>query len=196
MTTSAAPFSAFIGSRHLCSGIQSEVAIAVKHAAARDEAASILIIDNATGRPVDFDLRGTDAEIVARLTPAPKASEADEPTPAPAGRGRPKLGVVAREVTLLPRHWDWLGSQRGGASVALRRLVDEARKAHAETDRSRAARDAAYTFMSTIAGHLHGFEEASRALFANDRDRFSKLIAAWPDDIQTHIFRLIDLPAN
>jgi hypothetical protein len=110
--------------------------------------------------------------------------------PEPRGRGRPKLGVVAREVTLLPRHWEWLGTQPGGASVALRKLVEEARRASGDRDRSRAARDAAYHFMSTMAGNLPGFEEASRALFADDRRRFAGLIAGWPEDIRDHIVKL------
>ena len=97
------------------------------------------------------------------------------PPPEPRGRGRPKLGVVAREVTLLPRHWEWLATQSGGASVALRKLVDEARRANGDRDRSRAARDAAYHFMSTMAGNLPGFEEASRALFADDQRQFAAL---------------------
>src|SRR5262245_3846770 len=104
--------------------------------------------------------------------------------------GRPKLGVVAREVTLLPRHWEWLGAQPGGASVALRKLVEEARRANGDADRARAARDAAYRFMSVMAGNLAGFEEASRALFADDRRRFVGLVAGWPDDVRDHVVRL------
>ena len=132
-------------------------------------------------------------EIVARLPqPAPDPEIATDETAAaePRGRGRPKLGVVAREVTLLPRHWEWLGAQPGGASVALRKLVDEARRANGDADRNRAARDAAYHFMSVMAGNLAGFEEASRALFADDRRRFVGLIAGWPDDIRDHVVKL------
>src|SRR5579863_6549713 len=123
---------------------------------------------------------------------APVSDESAHPSDAsaPRGRGRPKLGVVAREVTLLPRHWDWLASQPGGASVALRKLVEEARRANGDRDRHRAARDAAYHFMSAMAGNFNGFEEASRALFADDRGRFGELIAAWPDDIRDHIVAL------
>ena len=113
-----------------------------------------------------------------KATPAPVEPEAQASEPR--GRGRPKLGVVAREVTLLPRHWEWLNAQPGGASVALRKLVDEARRANGDRDRQRAARDAAYHFMSTMAGNLANFEEASRALFADDRRRFAGLIADWP----------------
>src|SRR5258708_12420970 len=104
----------------------------------------------------------------------------------PRGRGRPKLGVVAREVTLLPRHWEWLGTQPGGASVALRKLVEEARRSSGDRDRSRAARDAAYHFMSTMAGNLPGFEQPSRAFFPDDRPPFVRLIAGWPADIRDH----------
>jgi hypothetical protein len=178
-------FTAFQGLHRLATGPLAEVALAVKHA--NDGAdAPILIFSDATGRAVDFDLRGSDADVVARLQ-QPAATAA---TDTPRGRGRPKLGVVAREVTLLPRHWDWLSAQPGGASVALRKLIDETRRATGDRDRSRAARDAAYHFMSAMAGNLPNFEEASRALFAGDRRRLAGLIAGWPEDIREHIVKL------
>ena len=186
-------FTAFIGHQRLASGPLAEVALAVLKASKNAGAEPIVIFDDATGRPIDLDLRGTERDIVARLPqPASNAETAAEDlsAPEPRGRGRPKLGVVAREVTLLPRHWEWLGAQPGGASVALRKLVEEARRASGDRDRSRAARDAAYHFMSVMAGNLAGFEEASRALFADDRRRFVELIAGWPGDIRDHIVKL------
>jgi hypothetical protein len=151
----------------------------------------IIIFEDGTGRSIDFDLRGGDREVLARLAKLipPPVEETAAPTE-PRGRGRPKLGVVAREVTLLPRHWEWLSAQPGGASVALRKLVDEARRVSGDKDRERQARDAAYHFMSTMAGNLPQFEEASRALFADDRRRFTGLIADWPADIRDHIVKL------
>ena len=181
-------FTAFDGQSHLATGPLAEVALAVKHATAAAAQSAIIIFDDATGRPIDLDLRGSDAEIVARL-PQPAAAAETDPA-APRGRGRPKLGVVAREVTLLPRHWDWLAAQPGGASVALRKLVDEARRNNGERDRQRLARDAAYHFMSPMAGNLPGFEDAARALFAADRSRFAACIAGWPQDIRDHIVKL------
>jgi hypothetical protein len=181
-------FTAFEGQRHLISGPITEVALAVKRAEQRPSEPTVIFSD-ATGRPIDFDLRGSDTEILARL-PATAAPTLEEIPSEPRGRGRPKLGVVAREVTLLPRHWEWLNAQPGGASVSLRKLVDAARRANGDKDRSRAARDAAYHFMSAMAGNLPGFEEASRALFAEDRRQFTALIAAWPGDIRDHIVRL------
>src|SRR3954454_3959812 len=181
-------FTAFEGRRRLVTGTLAEVALAVKRAG---EAAPIIIFNDATGRSLDLDLRGSDDEIVARLpkaTPAPVEPEAHASEPR--GRGRPKLGVVAREVTLLPRHWEWLNARPGGASVALRKLVEEARRATGDEERERQARDAAYYFMSTMAGDLAQFEEASRALFADDRRRFTGLIADWPADIRDHIVKL------
>lgn len=178
-------FSAFAGVRLLASGPLAEVAIAVKIASGGAVAEPVAIFDNATGRAIDLDLRGSHRDIVARLPQSPVAVA--NPVAEPRGRGRPKLGVVAREVTLLPRHWDWLGSQPGGASVALRKLVEGARRVHADRDRARAARDAAYHFMSAMAGDRPGFEEASRALFAGDGDRLGALIADWPADIRHHI---------
>ena len=144
-------------------------------------AGSFLVFDDATGRQVDYPWPAG----YAPQQPA-QAHIEDEP-PATPSVGRPKLGVVAREVTLLPRHWEWLGQQRGGASAALRRLVDEARMAHASADQLRQAKEASYRFMSAIGGNLPGFEDASRALFAQDRDGFSNSIAHWPTDVRTYL---------
>jgi len=177
-------FTAFEGERRLASGSLAEVALAVKRVEGRTSA-PIAVFSDSTGRAVDLDLRGSDEDVVARLaeTLAPAAET-------PRGRGRPRLGVVAREVTLLPRHWEWLNAQPGGASVALRKLVDEARRANGDRDRQRAARDAAYHFMSAMAGNLPNFEEASRGLFADDRRRFVSQIAGWPADIRDHVVKL------
>jgi hypothetical protein len=185
-------FTAFVGPQRLATGPLAEVAIAVMTASRRPATPPIIIFADATGQPIDLDLRGTEREIIARLpqpTPDPEAA-IEETAAEPRGRGRPKLGVIAREVTLLPRHWEWLGAQPGGASVALRKLVDEARRTNGDADRARAARDAAYRFMSVMAGNLAGFEEASRALFADDRRRFVGLVAGWPDDIRDHVVKL------
>jgi hypothetical protein len=97
---------------------------------------------------------------------------------------------VAREVTLLPRHWEWLSAQPGGASVALRKLVEEARRSNESQDRMRQAKETLYRFMSTLAGDEAGFEEASRALFAGDRKLFEALIRLWPRDLREHAGRL------
>ena len=185
------PCTAFVGHRLLASGSLADVALRIRKTTKPLGGEPVLIFDDSNGRSIDVDLRGTDEEIVARLAPLiPEAVAAEPPTSETRGRGRPKLGVVAREVTLLPRHWDWLATQPGGASVALRKLVEEARRVNGDRDRHRAARDAAYHFMSAMAGNFKGFEEASRALFADERRRFGELIAAWPDDIRNHIVRL------
>ena len=184
---------AFVGQQRLASGPLAEVALAVMTASRAAAAEPILIFDDANGRPLDLDLRGSERDIVAGLpqpAPNPEPPAEELSAPEPRGRGRPRLGVVAREVTLLPRHWEWLGIQPGGASVALRKLVDEARRASGDRDRNRAAREAAYHFMSAMAGNLPGFEEASRALFADDRRQFAALIAGWPGDIRDHIVNL------
>jgi uncharacterized protein len=187
-----ATFTAFEGARRLASGSLEEVALAIKHIE-RQTAAPIAIFDDLTGRPIDLDLRGSDADVVARLAgnlEPGKANDPAAPASEPRGRGRPKLGVVAREVTLLPRHWEWLSAQPGGASVALRKLVEQARRTTGDADRARAAREAAYHFMSAMAGNLPGFEEATRALFADDRRRVAGHIASWPVDIRDHIVKL------
>jgi hypothetical protein len=138
---------------------------------------------------IDVDFRGTATDVVKRLgvsAPPSLVTTSSAQAEAPRGPGRPRLGVVAREVTLLPRHWDWLNSQPGGASVALRRLVDEARRANAGADRKRRAQEADYRFMSGMAGDRPGFEEATRALFRGDRQRFKSNTTRWPIDIRNH----------
>ncbi len=165
-------YTAFQGLQRVSAGTAEELAVFL---GTRPQG-EILVFDDATGAQVDLPVKA----------PAKKEPPAVEPR----GRGRPRLGVVAKEVTLLPRHWDWLNFQPGGASVTLRRLVDEARRTSGDRDRIRAAQEAAYRFMSAIAGNLPGFEEITRALFAYDRRRFTQLIAAWPDDVRDYAVRL------
>ncbi|HTL14877.1 MAG TPA: DUF2239 family protein, partial [Thermomonas sp.] len=159
--------------------------VALKAKQARDLAgAPVLVFDDASGRQLDLPLELPAAELLRHLADPPPL-----PPPAPAaprGPGRPRLGVVAREVTLLPRHWDWLSAQPGGASVALRRLVDEARRAGAGGDRRRAAQEAAYRFLQALAGDLPGYEDATRALFAGDIGGFEEHTLHWPDDVRDH----------
>ena len=169
------PCTAFAGARRIGSGDLSEVALKAKQVIDSGGLEPVLIFDDISGQVIDVDYRG--------------AQPQPEPEP-PRRPGRPKLGVVAREVTLLPRHWDWLNSQPGGASVALRKLVEEARRVHAAKDRVRAAQEAAYRFMSALAGNEPGFEEALRALFAGKREGFEERIGAWPVDVRDHARKL------
>ena len=180
---------AFAGARRIASGSLPSVARATKMALDQGETEPVLILDDETCRVIEVDFRGTPEDVLARLgdvsRPAPDKPE-------PRGPGRPKLGVVAREVTLLPRHWEWLNAQPGGASVALRKLVEEARRRNESRDRVRQAREGLYRFMSTLAGNEAGFEEASRALFAGDRKLFMALIQLWPKDLRAHAEKLSD----
>ena len=179
-------FVAFSGATRIAAGGLAEVAGAARRALDRDPHAVVLVFDRSSAAVVDLDLRGTEAEVIARLTAPAPADPAE-----PARRGRPKLGVVAREVTLLPRHWDWLAAQPGGASVTLRRLVEAARKADGAAGEIRARNAAAYRFMSAMAGDLPGFEEAARALFAGERDRLSSLTGDWPADIREEVLGFV-----
>ena len=192
-------YSVFSGHRRIASGPLQTVALVVKQAIESGAAGPVLIFDDTTGRSVDIDTRGSDEEVLARFAQptttnvraeAARSGDTDARVGEPRGRGRPKLGVVPREVTLLPRHWEWLATQPGGASVALRKLVEEARRTHGEKDRRRKAQERAYHFMSAIAGDRPAFEEAARALFANDQPRLCELVAAWPTDVRDHAIAL------
>jgi hypothetical protein len=177
-------YSAFAGHRKIASGSLEDVAAAAAAASARGEA--VLVFSDASGAQVDLDLRGDEAQVRARHRSAPAS-------PAPArGPGRPRLGVVAREVTLLPEHWEWLAAQPGGASVALRKLVHEARRAGSGRERMRHAQERSYKVMVALAGDRPGFEAAARALFANDIEAFRAGLERWPRDIREHLLRLAD----
>jgi hypothetical protein len=185
----ASTFTVFAGDRRFASGLQAEVIPAMRAAIAHDAALAFLSFDDLTGRQIDFDLRDR--------APEPAGGE----LPADAARrtaGRPKLGVVAREITLLPRHWEWLGAQPGGASVTLRKLVDTARTREDEQGAVRRAKAAADCFMGAMLGNAPGYEDATRALYAGNRDRFFALSEEWPADLRDHARRLAApaLPSN
>lgn len=204
-----APCVAFAGHTCVASGHLSDVARQLKTLLDTSPATTVLILDACTSEPIEVDLRGTPEEVVARLAAAsrehaavagPDSSGSRDGCVAPGGvatppdqgraPGRPRLGVVAREVTLLPRHWEWLNEQPGGASVTLRKLVEEARRSTAGEARVRRAREACYRFMNTVAGNEPGFEEALRALYAGDRARFAAHTEGWPPDVRDHARRL------
>lgn len=177
---------AFNGHHLLASGSLDEVALAAKQALDAGAPGPLLVFDDASSLPVEIDFRGTPKDMLARLrrtlaTPTPTVAR---------GPGRPKLGVTAREVTLLPRHWDWLGQQPGGASAMLRRLVEEAKRSSGAKERARLASEAADRFMRVMAGDLPGYEEASRAFWRGQRSAFARRVKTWPQDVRDHLLRL------
>lgn len=176
---------AFLGTNRVAFGSYSEVAGQLS-ALQQTLEGGLLVFDDATGQLVDHPWPDGYAPVQPSV-PSVEAEVEQRPAAMPASVGRPRLGVVAREVTLLPRHWEWLSRQRGGASAALRRLVEDARKTYAEQDVQRHAKERAYRFMSAIAGGLPGFEEASRALFAHDAAAFGERIHDWPADVRAHL---------
>jgi hypothetical protein len=172
----------FAASRLLASGPLTAVLRAAKAHSNSAHASPLLIFEERTGQQVDFDLRGSLSEVLDRAQPA---------APERPGPGRPKLGVVSREVSLLPRHWQWLELEPQGISAALRRLVDEARKKNPGEQRARQAREAISKILLALAGNLPQFEEAMRALFASEHTRFGELIASWPEDLRKHALKLL-----
>jgi hypothetical protein len=174
------------------------VAVAARRAVDAGEGATLLAFEDSTARQLELDLRGSLAEVKARHAArrdqpgAPATASPAGPEVEPRGPGRPRLGVVAREVTLLPRHWEWLSAQPGGASVALRKLVEDARRAAGGRDQVRRSQEVAYRFMTALAGDLPGYEEAIRALFAGDRPRFEALTGGWPVDVAAYALRLAE----
>lgn len=189
METATPTYTAFDGHRLVASGAIEAVALRVKaHLAGAD--GPVLVFDDATGQQLDLDLRGSDEEALARLSDHPWLSRRSAPDEKRAGPGRPKLGVVSREISLLPRHWDWLAEQPGGASVTIRKLIEERMKAGLGRDRARKAHEAAGKVMWALGGNLPHFEEASRAYSRREYDRFDALTAEWPADVRDHVRKL------
>ena len=193
MTNPSIECIAFEGQRRIASGPLCEVARQTKEVVDARPLSLILVLDTSTSAPIELDFRGSVEQMLERLA-ASYAASCAAPTPAAetarCGPGRPRLGVVAREVTLLPRHWEWLASQPGGASVALRKLVEQARRLNLTGDRRYAAQEATFRFMSAMAGDFDGYEEACRALFAGKQPSFETLTAAWPHDVREHLHTL------
>ena len=182
---------AFADTRKLASGSLREVAAKVKESLQEDRKSTILIFDDVTSQQIEIDFRGTLEAVLRRIDIANPTEEVEDEKKS--GPGRPKLGVVSREITLLPRHWDWLSAQPGGASVTLRKLVEEAKKKNLAKDQIRGSQEATHKFMTAIAGNLPSFEEALRALYSRDRGSFEKIIKSWPKDIRQHTLKLAAL---
>jgi len=170
---------AFKGASQIAEGALHSVVLAAR---SQPSDAPVRVFDQETGEEVELDLTGSAGDVLAGL--------AGDPAGTTRGPGRPKLGVVSKEVTLLPRHWAWLAAQRGSVSATLRRVIDEARHLHEERDAVRRAQDSAYRFISMMAGHEPTFEEAIRALYRGDAARFDAETAPWPPDIRDHSRRL------
>lgn len=180
-------YSAFADSKKIAQGDVLEVAIKVKKFLNKETKAQILIFDDTSSSQIEIDFRGSPENVSRRLKALFEGEKEDEKK---SGPGRPKLGVVAKEVTLLPDHWEWLARQPGGASVTLRKLVEEAKKKNLAKDQMRMAQEATYKFMTVMAGDLVNYEEALRALYASDVKKFEKLIGEWPEDIRDHTLML------
>lgn len=174
-------YTAFNGDEILASGLLEDVALKAKKTIDKRGPNSILIFDDCTGHQVEIDFRGSAEDVHSRL---------QQPKEDTRGPGRPKLGVISREVTLLPRHWEWLNAQPSGASVALRKLVEAASKDATGQDTLRQRQEAVYKFMSAMTGNLPLYEEAIRSLFARDKTGFNEKIKNWPDNLRKYTMRI------
>jgi uncharacterized protein len=173
------------------SGPLPKVGRELRSAVTGDENEPVLVFNDRTGELIEVDLRGTADEVEERLKRVGQVEPPVAADPQKRGPGRPKLGVIPREVTLLPAQWDWLDQQPGGASAALRRLIYEAKRSGQGKDRARQAQEAVYRFMTTMAGDFPGFEEALRAFYRREDKRFNSLIRSWPGDIRRYLQKLV-----
>lgn len=184
-------FIAFAGHHQIESGTIEQVAAQAKQYIDDGDTERIAIYNDLTGVIIDLDFRGTVDDVVKRLSDHPMLPREETAEETPRGRGRPKLGVVPREVTLLPRHWEWLGKQRGGSSAAIRRLVDAERKRGRKSEERKEVIEAVHRFIWDIASNFDNFEEVSRALFAGETIKVTDLISGWPPDVQRQVSRML-----
>jgi hypothetical protein len=180
-----ATYTAFEDGSRVAAGPLAEVVLAVKRRMGKADHGPALIFSDATGKTLDFDFHGTEKDVRKRMEVYVEGA-----APEAAGPGRPRLGVMSREVSLLPRHWEWLAAQSGGASAALRSLVDEARRKESSGPSPKQAQERAYRFLSVAAGDRPGYEEALRALYRKDPKRFQAEMKAWPADVREHALKL------
>ena len=179
-------YTAFNNQHILIQGSLEKVVLKVKKQLEQHPSSDVLIFSDSSGKKMDFDLRGSENEVLARL----EKFIGKDALSTTSGPGRPKLGVISREVSLLPRHWEWLSTQSGGASASLRRLIDETKKQTSAREIIKQAQERTYKFMTTIAGNLSNYEDALRALFSKDKKLFEDHINDWPKDIKKQTIKL------
>lgn len=175
------PYTAFAGTTRLVTAPLADMLRATKGYLDGDGSQRVLIFDDSSGEQVDFDFSGDLEEVLARVV-----GQEQKRSP-----GRPKLGVVGREISLLPRHWEWLDQQPHSASATIRRLIDAARKGSSQATDYRRRVEAADRFIWVMAGELANFEEASRSLYARAWERLRDLTREWPVDVRDHLFHLL-----
>lgn len=180
-------YTAFEDHKILSQGSLEDVVLKVKKRFEKSPESQIVIYSDATGKSMDFNFQGSEKEVLKRLEVYTTPENSNEVS---SGPGRPKLGVISREVSLLPKHWEWLATQSGGASNTLRKLVEENMKKNSSVNSVKAAQERTYKFMSVEAGDLENYEEALRALYRKDKERLSSEIKTWPRDVQKHILEL------
>lgn len=187
---SKSTYTAFEGDKLVCKGDLPDVILRLKRRMGKAENSAVLIFSDATGNTMDFNFQGTEKDVLKRLEIFSGDDAPDIPVAEPAGPGRPRLGVVSREVSLLPRQWEWLASQSGGASAILRRLVDEERKRSIGGDTVKKHQERTYKFISVMAGDMKGYEDALRALYRKDQKSFNLHTGEWSPDVKAHALRL------
>jgi hypothetical protein len=180
-------YTVFEGSKIFCRGSLSDVILRVKRKQDKFPDSGFLIFSDRTGKSLDFNLSGTESDVQRRLevyVPVVESKESGN------GPGRPKLGVISREVSLLPRHWEWLANQPGGASATLRKLIEGEKKKSAPDSDPKSVQERTYRFMSVLGGDLEGYEEALRALYRKDKKSFQTNLSKWPTDVREHAYEL------
>jgi len=170
----------FMGQQVLVNGSTEDVLKVLKSRYELQDYSPVLVFEDATGNQMDFDLRGSMEEVLLRAGQSSSRS-----------RGRPSLGVASREISLFPRHWEWLESQPRGVSATLRLLVEQERKRNPGAQERRRLQDAANRFLTAMAGNLPNYEEVTRALYADDHERLKILMADWPAGIRNFVHRLL-----
>ncbi len=179
-------YTAFEGHKLLFRGKLHDVVLKIKKKLGKSDNSSVWIFNDLTGKIMDFNFQGSEKDVLKRL----EIFSSEDAKKASTGPGRPKLGVISREISLLPRHWEWLAGQPSGASATLRRLIEDAKKKSQGSHNIKQLQERSYKVMSVLAGDLGGYEEALRALYKRDEKKFYQQMKDWPQDVKDHLNEL------
>lgn len=182
-TSSRLTFTVFAGETRLAGGNPADVARAIKAVLQGGERRILRVFRDHDAMPATFDAT-LDVDAISNALLETRGGSGRR------GQGRPRLGVFAREVTLLPRHWAWLSAQPGGASVTLRKLVDAASHAPFADREERPEAAGLDRFVTAMASMLPWNKEALRAFMLGEEERFVAISENWPADLRDYARQL------
>lgn len=166
-------YTAFRGDTRIITDSLFNVALALQ----KQSEMNVLVFNDQTGQQIDLDLSGSEDDLKQRYTEVEYVKKV----------GRPKLGVISREITLQQKHWNWLDQQSSSASAVIRKLIDKELNDPSSESNIMLAKQAIDHFMLAMLGNMPNYEEATRALYQGNKSHFLALIHNYPKDLKVYL---------